>query len=51
MRKAVIILSSDLLRCLQPGPLEDKVSVLERSRTVEGIIGQIIVRVEDTQLT
>ena len=51
MRKVVIILSSDLLWCLQPGPLEDKVSVLKRSRTVEGIIGQIIVRVEDTQLT
>ena len=39
-----------LLWCLQPGPLEDKVSVLERRRTVQGIVGQVIVRVEDTQL-
>ena len=43
--------SSYLLWCLQPGPLEDKIPVLERSRTMEGIIGQIIVGVEDTQLT
>ena len=47
---APFLLTAYLLWGFQPGPLEHKVSVFKRWGTVEGVVGQVIVGVEDTKL-
>ena len=40
-----------LLWCLYPRSLEDKVPVLQRRRTVEGVVGDVIVGVERSKFS